>query len=187
VRRLARLLGIAVLGLTLSGCDLLTLLGGEPFPFDPDNPFPEPDATFTSGTATIELEGETLILDQLVGVASTSVDMGTSATWTNGDGWYLSFYGYGAGLGFGDEGYLSLDRLVDGEHWIIYDGTRCVTTTDTMGPEGLAGSATCRGLRWGDYFSGISELGFPEEIPGQPAFDAEIIFEALPDGDTVPA
>ena len=179
-RRLGRLLGLAVLSLSLSGCDLLTLLGAGPFPFDPDNPFPfpSPEATFTSGTATIELDGETITLDEVVEGSSMSADLGTNVTWTNGDGWYLTFYGYPAFDGLGEDGYLSMDRLFDSQHWVIYNPERCVTTTETSGADGVSGTAICRGLEWSDYFGGFGSTGIPSEIPGEPAFDADITFEA---------
>jgi hypothetical protein len=46
---------------------------------------------------------------------------------------------------------------------------------------GLAGTATCKGLRWSDAMSmGFDSSFTPPYIEGEPAFDAEITFEATP-------
>ncbi|OGO52043.1 MAG: hypothetical protein A2V84_12445 [Chloroflexi bacterium RBG_16_70_13] len=180
MRGVAQVAAVAVLGAALSGCDLLTLLGGEdPFPFDPGNPFPSPVATYSAGTATIEMDGETVVLDRIVGTGSFDPDYGIDVKWTNGEGWYLSYYGLpDAGGPFAPEGYLSIDRVMDSRHWIVYNPERCITTTDEATADGLSGSAICRGLEWTDYFSAYTSTGFPVEIPGEPAFDADITFEA---------
>ena len=58
------------------------------------------------------------------------------------------------------------------------DPSRCVTTIERADASGVAGSATCRGLEWTDYFGSYSMTGFPQPIPGEEPFDAEITFEA---------
>ncbi len=169
---------VALLVTGVSGCGLLDLLLGDPFAFDPDEfPFPSPGTTFTSGTATIELQDETLVLDQLAD-GTVQSDLGIHVTWTNGEGWYLTFTGFPDAAFMPDNGYLSMDRIFDGQHWLLYDQSRCVTTTDQADAAGVVGSAVCRGLEWSDYFSAFSGFGLPEEIPGEPPFDAEITFEA---------
>jgi hypothetical protein len=186
---LPHLVGMALITTGLSGCALLDLLLGQsPFP-DPDEsfgpfPFASAETTFTTGSATIVLSGEggepgeTLVLDELAGGGSLLEDFGLQARWTNGDGWYLSFQSY-PDFGFpAESASLSIDRIFDGQHWTIYDQTRCVTTTERSDGTGIAGSATCRGLEWSDFFSSSSGLGFPDEIEGEPPFDAEITFEA---------
>jgi hypothetical protein len=180
LRALRAAAGGTLLVVVLAGCDLLPLLGGEPFPsFDPDDPFPFPaDATWERGRATIELGGETIVLDQLDGDGTYSAELGITVGWTDGGSWHLTYYGFPAVDGIEEEGYLSLDRVFDGEHWVIYDSTRCVTTTDVADETGLEGTATCRDLRWSDYFGSYSLSGVPDFIEGEPAFDAEITFEA---------
>ena len=186
---LSHVLGVFLITTGLSGCALLDLLLGQsPFP-DPDATFPPfpistAETTFNTGSATIVLAretgepGETLVLDELAGGGSMLEELGFQAKWTNDDGWYLTFYSY-PDIGFPTQSaYLSIDRIFDGKHWTIYDQTRCVTTTERADATGIVGTATCRGLRWSDYFSSISGLGFPQEIEGEPPFDAEITFEA---------
>jgi hypothetical protein len=178
---LPHLLGVLLITTGVSGCAFLDLLLGLDPGFDPDAtfpPFPTAEATFTTGSATIELAAETLVLDELASGGAMADELGTRATWTNGDGWYVTFYGF-SGAGFGPEsGYLSIDRIFEDQHWIINDQSRCVTTIERADPTGIAGTAVCRGLKWSDYFSSISGMGFPVAVEGEPAFDAEITFEA---------
>ena len=175
----AHVLAVGLLMAGTSGCTLLDLLlGGSSF--NPQEPFPFPSAaaTFTSGHATIDLGAQTIVLDHLKSGGTVTDELGTSATWANGEGWYLTFSGY-PDVGFGAEsGYLSLNRIFDGQHWVTYDPTRCVTTTDHANATGIAGTAICRGLEWSDYFDTFSGLGTPKEIEGEAAFDADITFEA---------
>ncbi len=180
---LPHVLGMFAITTGLTGCALLDLLLGLPPGLDPDATFPPfpistAETTFTTGSATIELAGETLVLDELTGGGSMAEDFGIQAKWSNGDGWYLTYYSY-PDIGFGSESaYLSIDRIFDGQHWTIYDPSRCVTTTERADATGVEGTATCRGLSWSDYFSSSSGMGFPQEIDGEPTFDAEITFEA---------
>ncbi len=179
---LPHLLGVAAIVTGLTGCALLDLMLGVP-PFDPDNPFPSfpipsAQASFSTGSATLVIGDETIVLDELVGGGAMQDDFGTQVTWTNGGGWYLSYFGT-PDMGFGAEThYVSLDRLFDTQHWMTDDPSRCVTTTTQADANGLVGSATCRGLEWADFFSVRSGLGYPTAIPGQPIFDADITFES---------
>lgn len=180
---LSHLLAVVVLVVAgTSGCTLLDLLLGTP-PFDPNQPFPSfafptAEATFTTGRATIELDGETIVLDELAGEAGVNFDLGTHVVWENDEGWYMTFTAYPGESGFPGGAYLSIDRIADSEHWVLSDPSRCVTTTDQSDASGVKGSATCRGLRWAEYFSAYSGSGFPQPIPSEPPFDAEITFEA---------
>jgi hypothetical protein len=180
---LPHLLGVFLITTGLTGCALLDMLIGLPPGFDPDASFPpfpiaSAESTFTTGSATLEIDGETLVLDELVSGGSMMDDFGVRATWTDGEGLYLTFSGY-PDMGFGSEsGYLSIDRIFDDQHWVMNDPTRCVTTTEQADATGITGTATCRGLRWSDYFSTLAGLGVPVEIEGEPPFDAEITFEA---------
>ena len=181
-------LATGLLAAGLSGCTLLDLLVGNG-PFDPDAtappfPFGSPGpAAYTSGRVTLTLSGEgvdtasqPIVLDEVV-VATAEAELGTHVVWENEDGWYLSFTGisgFGSDLGT----YLSIDRISDHEHWVIVDQTRCLTTTTQQDAAGLVGTATCRGARWTDFFALYTSTGFPQPIPGEPPFDAEITFEA---------
>jgi hypothetical protein len=173
-------LAVGLVVTQLSGCSLLDLLFGFPGPFDPDEPFPLPtvEASFSTGSATLELGGETITLDELAGDAGFSADVGFSVRWEDGEGRYLSLYASPAFGGLPSSQYLTIDWINGDEHWVIADPTRCVTTVDQADADGVRGSATCRGLEWGDYFEMSSITGFPKPIEGQEPFDAEIIFEA---------
>jgi hypothetical protein len=176
----AHILAVGLLMAGTSGCTLLDLLLGTPPSFDPDEPFPFPttEATFSTGRATIQIGGDAIVLDELVGEAGVSPDLGTHVAWENDDGWYLSFTALPGEVPFSAGSYLSIDRIADNEHWVLADPSRCVTTTETVAATGVNGSATCRGLQWADFFSAYSGTGFPKPIPSQAAFDAEITFEA---------
>ena len=179
---LPHLLAVAAIVTQVGGCSVLDLLlGVGPEPLDPDEPFPLPtaEATFSTGSATIELDGETVVLDELIEDSSFG-EFGWSVTWENDDGWYLQLSGFPEDLGLpGGGAYLSLHRVQGSEHLTILDPSRCVTTTDTAGADGITGSATCRGLQWIDYFASYpAGGGFPKPIDGQEPFDAEIAFEA---------
>jgi len=176
-RAIVRIAALVVLGASLSGCDLLTLLGGSP-PIDPGLPFPSPAWTWSAGTATLKVDGETLVLDRLVGTAAFDPEYGGGVTWTDGEGLFLSYYGLTVSIPFGSEGYLSIDRVRDSQHWVVFNPDRCIVTTRQMTKAGLSGSAICRGLKWSDYFGTTAFAGMPEAIPGEPAFDADVTFEA---------
>jgi hypothetical protein len=182
VHGLPHLLAVAAIVTQVGGCSVLNLLlGGGPEPFDPDEPFPFPtaEATFSTGSATIELEGETVVLDEVLEDSGLG-EFGFTVTWENDDGWYLQLSGFADELDFpGGGAYLSLHRLQDNEHLVIVDPSRCVTTIDASGEDGVTGSATCRGLQWTDFFASYPLAGgFPKPIEGQEPFDAEITFEA---------
>jgi hypothetical protein len=179
---LSQLLGVIFLVTGMSGCVFLDLLLGGPG-IDPDSsfpPFPIPSAqaTFTTGSATLERNGQTVELDELSGPAGIGGELGTKVTWTDGQGLYLSYFGLPEMPLMPDTAYLSLDWIADGRHWMLLDATRCVTTTARADETGVVGTATCRGLKWSDWHSMMSGMGFPQEVPGEPAFDAEITFEA---------
>jgi hypothetical protein len=178
----AHVLAVALVMAGTSGCSLLDLLLGTGFgPLDPggEPPFPTASATFTSGTATIKLADQTIVLDELAGAAGVDVDLGTHVAWENEDGWYLTYVDYSDDA-FPGSAYLTIDRIFEHEHWVIADSARCLTTTTQSGRFGVKGSATCRGAEWTDFFNAYSftSAGLPEPIAGEPAFDAEITFEA---------
>jgi hypothetical protein len=180
VHGLPHVLAVVLLAAGVSSCSLLDLLFGLEPPFDPDAPFPFPtaEATFSAGSATIELDGETVVLDE-IREGSSLGEFGFNVTWTNADGWYLQLYELPEEMTFPGGGYLSLHRIEGNRHLTVLDLGRCVTTTDQSDANGIAGSATCRGLQWTDFFSSYTTIGgLPEPIPGEEPFDAEISFEA---------
>jgi hypothetical protein len=161
-----------------AGCELL-------FPFSadfPDEGFPSPRATYTSGSATIVLSGAeeaTITLDQVSEGPHVYAAFGATISWFNDEGWALRYHGFAeTSVPFGVEGYVELDHVIDGTHMSAQDGSRCVVTVDESSDSRLAGSATCRGLVWVDILREPSAFG----LPGMPAegerFDAEISFEA---------
>ena len=180
---LQHVLAVLLISFGVSGCFFLDLLLGGPG-IDPDAsfpPFPLPsaEATFTTGSATIVRGGETTTLGQLVQPSSVNGQLGTKVTWTDGAGFYITYVGFtdlGMGMGI-DPAYLSIDWIADNRHWMVMDPSRCVITTETADATGVVGRATCRGMQWTDWQSTLSGM-VPQPVPGQPAFDAEITFEA---------
>ncbi len=152
--------------LVLSGCQyLLGPLGGGPVfvpgpgdfgsfdpgefgSFDPNNPafaLPSPEATFSKGSANVTVDGETWHLDRLAGTGRMYKDIGMDVGWTDGNGNYLHLSGSG---GLGLPAFLSIDKIADGRHLGIPDPTACMPKVDKSDATGVAGSATCKGLRW---------------------------------------
>jgi hypothetical protein len=177
--RFLRGLALALATMSLIGCDYLTGLSG----FDDDFPLPSPQATYRTGTATITIGDETIVLDRLNGPGSLFDTFGAEAGWTDGQGWYLRVSGASMGGAFFSGAYVTFDRIVTVQHWSIYDTSRCIVTIDQADTRGLAGSALCRGLRWTDALASFGGFGVspePAYIDGQPAFDAEVTFEAVP-------
>lgn len=181
VRSLARWRTVAIGALTvpwLAGC---TLFG---FPPDFDGDFPEPSviARFSGGSATIEIAGgDTIVLDTLARGATITDVMGSSVRWTGPDGWHLGLSGAGGTETFGMAAFLQFDRLTGNEHWTTWDPTRCIVDVEVADETGIRGTATCRGVEWYDALdqSGLGFAGEPEPLD-EPAFDAEVTFEALP-------
>ncbi len=178
---LPHVLGVAAIVTGVSGCAFLELLLGVT-PFDPDDPFPSfpapsAEVTYTTGQASLAIDGESIVLDRLAGTGTFDDDYGTHVAWANDDGWYLTYYAYGEDDGM-DSRYLSIDRVFDNQHWVVDDPTRCVTTTTQADAGGVVGSAACRGMRWRDYFDSLFIFGVPVNLPNEPAFDADITFEA---------
>lgn len=182
MRGLAHVLAVAALVSGISGCSLLDLLLADAPPFDPDEPFPFPtaEATFSTGTATIEVAGgETLVLRELAGEATVQPDFGINVRWTDGEGWYLALFALPDLGGFPSSQYLTFDWIADGRHWTIMDPGRCVTTLEQADARGVSGTATCRGLQWTDALGAFAGgMGIPQPVPGVEPFDAELTFEA---------
>jgi hypothetical protein len=144
--------------------------------FEPEFSLPAPSAVFTKGAARLTIDGTPMALDRLAGTAATYPMLGTEATWTDGKGTYVRFYGSGDAI---DPGFVSFDRISDGNHWTTDDPTRCTVVTDHADKTGIEGTATCKGVRWIDTMSGFPS-GDDAYVPGQDPFDAEITFEATP-------
>lgn len=174
---------VAALGLlaafAAAGCELLF-----PGAFTPDGELqaPSPLATYTTGSATLGLsDGTRIRLDRLSKGPHLVTTFGSSVRWSNAAGWNLQVSGAGAGTPFGagllgSQAYIQLDRIVGVEHWRTYDPSRCIVDIDVADQTALKGSATCKGLEWTDALE-VPFSDEPTEI-GQPAFDAEITFEA---------
>ena len=177
---LPHVLAVGLIVTQLSGCSLLDLLLGlPPDPFDPDEPFPIPtaEAAYATGTATLTIDGETIVLDELVGEGRIDDVVGLTVRWTNGTGWYLGVESFDMG-GFGESAYVSLDWIAENRHWTVFNTYECEATIERANASGVKGAATCRGLEWTDVFDTMTMSGPPSPIPGMQPFDAEITFEA---------
>jgi hypothetical protein len=142
--------------------------------FGPE-PIPSPQAIFETGSAAVTIDGTTTKLDRLTGAAAVYGLFGTEATWTDGKGFYLRYFGPGEGTG--EAGFLSFDRIQGGSHWTTMD-SGCKVALTKSDTTGLAGSASCKDLRWSDAMGGFTP-GSPF-IEGEAPFDAEVSFEAAP-------
>src|SRR5919108_3014860 len=168
--------------MAVGGCSLLYGLGGYPPYPSPPGASPGPSVKYTSGKATIAIDkGPTIELPTMTEGGTVVPEFGVSASFRNDDGWYLRIMGATTGREtFASTTYLTLDRIVDGEHWTTFDPGRCKFTITAADASGLVGTASCSGLRWSDAIStGIGETYEPQYID-QPPFDAEIMFEAAP-------
>lgn len=169
----------AASAVVVGGCSLLYGLG-YPGPFPEGSP--GPSVKYGTGKATIAIDkGPAIALTTLTEGGTIVPEFGVGATFRNDDGWYLRLIGATAGQStFASTTYMTLDRVVDGEHWTATDPGRCRFTITKADATGLDGTASCTGLRWSDAISsGYSESYEPPYID-QPAFDAEITFEAAP-------
>jgi hypothetical protein len=166
----------AVLALFLGGCSAFMPGFGGAFPSS------SPIAAYATGTASIAIkDGETITLDEVAEGSGVDSVFGSDVRWTGPSGWHLRVSGAGGSEEFGGgEGYITLDRIVDGQHWTTtFDGSRCITDVDVVDPKTIRGSATCKGIVWYDALDMEFTHGPPEPID-EPKFDAEITFEAVP-------
>jgi hypothetical protein len=168
---------------TLGGCSLL-------YGFDPNVPpdygMPSPVAVYREGRATVTIGTDSMIvLDDVSDGGTFDPNFGAGATFSNPDGWYVRVMGATKLGGFmSANAYVQLDRIVDRLHWTTSDPDRCVVTISAADATGLMGKATCKGLRWTDALGNWGGSGIggyePPYIKDEPAFDAEITFEATP-------
>jgi hypothetical protein len=194
----AVLVGAAFL---LSGCQYLLGLGGLPvtpgtsfdpgaFPsvdpglfgsFDPNDPgfsLPPPLATYSNGTATVTIAGTSTKLDKLSSPGTSYADFGQDVGWTDGNGLYFHFYGT-TDPGYPGDGFVTIDRIRDGQHWAISDPGRCTINVTENDAKGIVGTATCTGAQWADTMATTTGSD-PAVVAGEPAFDATVTFKALP-------
>ena len=186
----------------LSGCQYLLGLGAFPPPlsgsfdpgdfgsfdpgdygsFDPGPEFslPPPLATFSTGSASVTIAGKTTKYDHLAGPAKVYEDFGTDALWTNGAGLYLHYYGNVDPGTPGEENFVTLDRIVDGQHWSSADPGACTVKVTQSDTKGLVGTANCKGVRWVDAMSSMVGGLQPAYVEGEAAFDAQMSFQAGP-------
>ncbi len=189
--RLKAIAALAAVVFLVSGCQYLSMFGDAgAFPVDPLQPgdfgsfdpggfpMPSPIATFTEGSATLTIDGKTTMLDQLSGFAGAYDEFGTEVGWTDGSGTYVRFFGSGDPAFGPDQGFITIDRVVDGQHWTSSDPWICQVELDQGDSTGVAGTATCNGLHWMDAISGGDFIPTPNE--SGPAVDAEITFSATP-------
>jgi hypothetical protein len=177
---LPHVLAVGLILTQLTGCSLLDALLGFEEPFGPGGPFPTPttEVHFTSGSATLTIDGETRVLDELAGDARIDGLLGLTVRWTDGAGWYLGIESFGDADDLEGGAYLSLDWIADNRHWTVWNSYECETTFERAGEFRVKGSATCEGLEWTDYLSNSTLSGPPEPVAGQAAFDVEMTFEA---------
>ena len=170
---------IAAAVIILGGCQYLFGYPYGPYPVDPS---PGPSAAYANGKATLKVGTEPPIdLTELVEGGTMASEFGMNATFRNADGWYLRIMGATKGGNFSSmPTYLTLDRIVDNHHWTT-DGSGCSFKIEKADETGLSGTASCKRLRWIDAMgTGYGMSYEPPYIPDQPAFDAEITFEAAP-------
>lgn len=74
---------------------------------------------------------------------------------------------------------LTIDSYV-GDAGRFVDGSACKITITDISPSGLTGQADCHGLRWVDEIEGQMDPDNASPLPGLPAFDAHITFQATP-------
>jgi hypothetical protein len=180
--------GAAVVGVSLvfvlGGCELL-MRGALGEDLGGDFPSSSPIAAYAHGTATIAVAGgETIVLDQVGAGAGVDSLYGSDVRWTGSKGWNVRISGVGGdsgGFGGGNpfgSGYLTFDRLTEGQHWSSMFGDRCIVNIDVVDAQALRGRATCKGVEWFDVLDSSPMGADGPKALDVPKFDAEVTFEA---------
>jgi hypothetical protein len=113
--------------------------------FDPNDPgfsLPPPLVTYTSGTATLTIDGTASTLGKLTGSAALYPDFGTEVTWTDGKGLYVRFGSSPGPQTPTGDAYVIIDQIRDGQHWTSADPLACPVKVEKLNSAGLAGSAS---------------------------------------------
>jgi hypothetical protein len=160
----------------LAGCDLLMGTGSYN---GYDDDLGEELATYATGRATLEIDGRTIVLDQLGAGPHLISGFGADVYWYNEDGWGLRLNAYDGDMMMSGTD-ITIDR-VQTTYWSANGFDDCVVEVDKADETGVKGSATCDGLRWSDQLRGSRGWsGGPSRVEGEPAFDSTITFEARP-------
>ena len=172
---------------------------------DGDFPMPTVLAVYSRGSATLEIKQgdatQTINLTRVADGSQLATFSGGTVTWRSDDGWGLQIMTFdmafpfepgarpsaGATPGPTAAPYLSelaVIRIADHDFWRasslgVESGNRCIVDLTEASATRVAGTATCRGLKW--YDGTASPMTFQQVyIDGQDPFDAEITFEATP-------
>lgn len=130
---------------------------------------------YGTGRATMTVDGEEIVLDQVSTTSQLLTGFGPDVYWFNDEGWGLRLSGGGTGLLM--PATVSIDR-VRTTYWSAIDyGSGCRVTVAQADEQGVKGTATCTGLRWTDMLRGGPGAGYVE---GENPFDATVEFSAAP-------
>jgi hypothetical protein len=191
--RLFGLVALVAIAVLATGCTYgLPILGG----FDDEIPVPSIVGTYSQGSASLvntrDGATETIALDRVGPGSQLTSDFGGSASWRNSSGWVLQVSAFDMSYAAPDTfesaaGGYSGDvvlQLINGTDVWRADsfadaGNRCIVDLNSVTATVLAGTATCRGLRWVDGLAAVPLMN-QVFIEGQQPFDADITFEARP-------
>jgi hypothetical protein len=155
-------------------------LPGDGDSVDLGDPFGRPEATYSTGTATLTMGDTVITLDRIAGTGTYFAEFGGDVIWTGDSGWYLQVGGAKPNLGPTDiPAYISLDWVHDGQHWISWDEDGCQVDVIQADPAGIRGTAACANMRWVDAIAG-NLADEPTPIAGQSAFAVTLQFVARP-------
>jgi hypothetical protein len=196
---------LVALSLVIAGCIPLGSLGDFGNFDDDDFPMPTVLSVYTQGTATLEIKqgdtSQTINLTRVADGSQLSTFSGGNVTWRSDDGWGLQVTTIDMSMPFGNPPSpsagaspgptaapylmeLAVMLIADHEFWRASgnygdSGNRCIVDLAEFSAVRVAGTATCRGLKWYDGTSAPMYMDQPY-IDDQEPFDAEITFEATP-------